>query len=97
VFSAALVALLLGITKGETWGWASLPTLALFGAAAGAFLAWVRVERRVAEPLVDLRTLARPAMALTNATTVLVGFSLTAFFVLMRPSCRCRPTATARR
>jgi MFS family permease len=63
VFSAALVALLLAITKGETWGWASLRTLTLFGASAGAFLAWVRVERRVAEPLVDLRTLARPAMA----------------------------------
>jgi MFS family permease len=83
VFSVALVALLLAITKGETWGWASLPTLALFGASAGAFLGWVRVERRVTEPLVDLRTLARPVMALTNATTVLVGFSLTAFFVLM--------------
>jgi MFS family permease len=37
----------------------------------------------VPEPLVDLRTLANPAMALTNAATVSVGFSLTAFFVLM--------------
>jgi MFS family permease len=44
---------------------------------------WVRVERRVAEPMVDLQTFTRQGMASTNAATMLVGFSLTAFFVLM--------------
>jgi EmrB/QacA subfamily drug resistance transporter len=83
VFSAALIALLLGITKGEAWGWSSLPILSLAAASAGSFAAWIVIERRVPEPLVDLRTLSKPAMALTNSATVLVGFSLTAFFVLM--------------
>ena len=83
VFSFALVALLLAVTKGEQWGWFSLPVLSLFGASVAAFAGWVGVERRVPEPLVDLRTLAKPAMALTNSATVLIGFSLTAFFVLM--------------
>jgi MFS family permease len=83
VFSGALVALLLAITKGEGWGWFSLPVLALFAASLLLLGVWIRIERLVAEPLVDLRTLAKPAMALTNSATVLVGFSLTAFFVLM--------------
>src|SRR4051812_12741989 len=81
--SAALVCLLLGITKGESWGWGSVRVDGLFAAALAWFLAWIRVERRVAEPLVDLKTLARRGMAATNAATMLVGFSLTAFFVLM--------------
>jgi EmrB/QacA subfamily drug resistance transporter len=83
VFSAALVTLLLGITKGEARGWFSLPMLSLAAASAVCFGAWIAIERRVPEPLVDLRTLAKPAMALTNSATMLVGFSLTAFFVLM--------------
>src|SRR3954452_6843999 len=81
--SAALVCLLLGITKGESWGWGSVRVDGLFVAALAWFLAWIRVERRVAEPLVDLRTLARRGMASTNAATMLAGFSLTGFFVLM--------------
>ena len=83
VLSAALVTLLLAITKGEAWGWTSLPVAALALASAGSFAGWLQLERRVAEPLVDLRNFARPGMAWTKAATVLVGFSLTAFFVLM--------------
>ena len=83
VLSAALVALLLAITKGEAWGWTSLPVAALALASAGSFAGWLQLERRTAEPLVDLRTFMRPGMAWTNGATVLVGFSLTAFFVLM--------------
>ena len=82
VFSAALVCLLLAVTKGEAWGWGSWPIVGLATASVWWFFVWVRVERRVPEPLVDLRTFARPGMAWTNAATVLVGFSLTAFFVL---------------
>jgi EmrB/QacA subfamily drug resistance transporter len=83
VLSAALVSLLLAVTKGESWGWESARIAGLGVAAVAFFVAWLQIERRVAEPLVDLRTFARPGMAWTNAATVLVGFSLTAFFVLM--------------
>ena len=82
VLSVALVALLLAVTKGEAWGWESAGIVALGVVAVAAFLAWLQIERRVPEPLVDLATFSRPGMAWTNAATVLVGFSLTAFFVL---------------
>ena len=82
VLSVALVALLLAVTKGEAWGWGSARVVGLAVVSVAALIAWLRVEARVPEPLVDLATFSRPGMALTNAATVLVGFSLTAFFVL---------------
>ena len=82
VLSVALVALLLAVTKGESWGWESLPIFGLWVVSVTAFYVWLRIERVVPEPLVDLATFSRPGMAWTNAATVLVGFSLTAFFVL---------------
>ncbi len=83
VLSVALVALLLAVTKGEQWGWESARVVGLVG-RRGASRRWPGCgsRRRVPEPLVDLATFSRPGMAWTNAATVLVGFSLTAFFVL---------------
>jgi len=81
--SLALVSLLLAVTKGESWGWGSARVLGLGVLCVAWSGVWVAVERRVAEPMVDLRTFARRGMASTNAATLLVGFSLTAFFVLM--------------
>ncbi|HWT22050.1 MAG TPA: MFS transporter [Solirubrobacteraceae bacterium] len=81
--SLALVALLVAISEGTAWGWTSPAIVALFAAAVALLAAWTRVERRAAEPMVDLRTLARPAMAATNAATALLGFALTGLFVLL--------------
>ena len=74
--SAGLVCLLLGISKGSEWGWGSARTLGMFGAAVGVLLVWGWFELRVAEPLVDLRTTARPQVLLTNLASILVGFAL---------------------
>lgn len=76
LLSAALLALLLAISKGATWGWGSGLTIGLF-IAAGAILAlWVPYELRLTEPLVDLRTMARRPVMVTNLATVLIGFSM---------------------
>ncbi len=81
--SLGFASLLLALSEGSTWGWASPGVLGLLGLAAAALAAWVAIERNVEDPLVDLPTLMRPGMAATNASTILVGFSLTAFFVLV--------------
>ncbi|GGR57910.1 MFS transporter [Streptomyces roseolus] len=73
---AGLVALLLAVSKGATWGWGSATTLGLFAAAAVVLLAWGFWELRTRDPLVDLRVTARPVVLLTNLASVLVGFSL---------------------
>ncbi|GHE91490.1 hypothetical protein GCM10017786_24990 [Amycolatopsis deserti] len=74
--SAALVCLLLAISKGGDWGWGSTLTLGFGGAAVVLFVAWGFLQLRTAEPLVDLRTTARRPVLLTNLTSIMVGFAL---------------------
>ncbi|MGZ4633993.1 MFS transporter [Oryzihumus sp.] len=76
LLSAALTSLLLAISKGGHWGWTSERTLVLFVAAAVLLAVWLPVELRVARPLVDVRTSARPAVLLTNLASVLLGFAM---------------------
>ncbi|MER8044413.1 MFS transporter [Streptomyces sp. NPDC094032] len=71
-----LVSLLLAVSKGSVWGWGSATTLGLFAAAVVVLGAWVRWELRTRDPLVDLRVTARPQVLMTNAASVLVGFSM---------------------
>ncbi|MFF5789420.1 MFS transporter [Streptomyces sp. NPDC012693] len=71
-----LVALLLAVSKGATWGWGSGTTLGLFAVAVVVLLAWGRWELRTREPLVDLRVTARPVVLLTNTASILVGFAM---------------------
>lgn len=73
---AALVCLLLGVSKGADWGWGSGTTLGLLGSAIVLLLAWGRWELRTGEPLVDLRVTARPQVLMTNAASILVGFAM---------------------
>ncbi|WP_186404966.1 MFS transporter [[Actinomadura] parvosata] len=72
----ALVCLLLGVSKGADWGWGSGTTLGLLGASVVVALLWGLWELRARDPLVDLRTTARPQVLLTNVASVLVGFAM---------------------
>ncbi|MER7408435.1 MFS transporter [Streptomyces sp. NPDC000070] len=74
--AAALVALLLAITKGGDWGWVSGPTLGLFAAAAVILLGWGVLELRTSAPLVDLRTSVSRQTVLTNIIAVTLGISI---------------------
>ncbi|PQZ93940.1 MFS transporter [Arthrobacter sp. MYb227] len=74
--AAGLVALLLPISKGSTWGWGSVLTLSCFAAALVLLLLWGFHERRTASPLVDLRISARPSVLFTNFASIAVGFSM---------------------
>jgi EmrB/QacA subfamily drug resistance transporter len=83
VLSAALTALLIGLSQANAWGWGSLRVLGLI--LAGIVLAGVLVwlELRVDQPLVDMRILRRRPVLMTNITAVLVGFSMFASFLLI--------------
>ncbi|MGQ4335808.1 MFS transporter [Streptomyces hayashii] len=78
-----LVSLLLAVSKGADWGWTSATTLGLSALAVGALLAWGMWEVRIAAPLVDLRTTARPRVLLTNVASVFVGFGMYASMLVM--------------
>jgi MFS family permease len=78
-----LSALLLALSEGATWGWHSASVLSLFAGAAVVLALWIAVELRTAHPLVDVRVLARPAVAVPNISGFCVGFLMYASFTLL--------------
>jgi EmrB/QacA subfamily drug resistance transporter len=81
--SLGLLALLLAVSQGNTWGWASPGVLGLFVVALAVLAFWVRLEQRTPEPLIHIATLRRRGMALTNTTTFLIAFGMFASFILL--------------
>ncbi|MEU5298158.1 MFS transporter [Streptomyces umbrinus] len=81
--SAALVSLLLAISKGADWGWGSGTTLGLFAVAAVVLVAWGFYELRTSQPLVDLRTTARRQVLFTNLASIAFGFSMFAMSLVL--------------
>jgi MFS family permease len=74
--TAALILLLLPITKGNGWGWDTPLTLGMFGASAVITLLWGLYQLRATTPMVNLRAMStRPAL-LTNFATVSVGLAV---------------------
>lgn len=73
---AALVMLLLAITKGGDWGWSSGLTLGLIAGSLVVFALWGTWELRRSSPLVDLRVSAAPQVLFTNTASVAVGFAM---------------------
>jgi MFS family permease len=81
--SAGLVSLLLAVSKGADWGWTSSNTLGLGAAAVLILPAWGWWELRSSQPLVDLRTTARPQVLFTNLASVALGFSMFAMSLVL--------------
>ncbi len=71
-----LSAMLLAITQGTSWGWASPRTIATTVGGVAVLIAWWFWERRAARPLVSTRMLAKPSMLFTNLATISVGMGL---------------------
>ncbi|MBU3067076.1 MFS transporter [Nocardia sp. NEAU-G5] len=83
LLSAWLVALLLAVSQGPKWGWASGWTLGLFAAAVVCAIAWVVVELRSDSPLIDMRTMRFPAVWTTNIVAVLTGAAMYAMMTFL--------------
>jgi EmrB/QacA subfamily drug resistance transporter len=83
LLSGGLISLLLALTEGESWGWTSVRILALFAAAVALLVSWGWAELRVADPMVDMRMLARREILFTNLTALVAGFAMFGSFVLV--------------
>ena len=81
--STGILALMLAISKGSFWGWASPLTLCLFGLSLLALVFWGFWELRTTDPLVDLRTAVIPRVLLTNIASIFVGFGMYVSMLLM--------------
>jgi MFS family permease len=81
LLTTALVALLLPLAQGSAWGWSSARTLGLLGASAVLLVAFVALELRTRQPLVDVRATARKPILLTNTASLMFGFALFASLI----------------
>jgi len=76
--AVGLVAFLVGVSKGNDWGWDSGRTWSAIVVGLLVLVAWGAFELRQVDPLVDLRTTARPQILLTNVAAVAIGFGMMA-------------------
>ncbi|OBI84511.1 MFS transporter permease [Mycobacterium sp. E740] len=91
--AGGLVTLLLGISKGGSWGWTSATTLGMFVASVVIFALFALWQFRTAAPIVDLRTTLKRPVLTTNLASIAVGFSLFAMS-LIAPQILELPTET---
>ena len=77
------MALLLGVTEANDWGWGSPATIGLLVGGVAVLGVWLKVEATVAQPLIELRVLRGRAVAATNLTGLLVGFAMFSSFLLI--------------
>ncbi|MEU9455441.1 MFS transporter [Streptomyces sp. NPDC048277] len=91
--AVGLVSLLLAVSKGADWGWASGTTLGLFALAVVVLVAWGFFELRTTQPLVDLRTTVRRQVLFTNLASIAFGFSMFAMSLVL-PQLLQLPTQT---
>ncbi|CAN5678676.1 MFS transporter [soil metagenome] len=78
--AVALVALLLAVSQGNKWGWASPAVLGLFATAVLVGALWVRIENRVEVPLIDMQMMRLRGVWTTNLVAFFVGFGIFASF-----------------
>jgi EmrB/QacA subfamily drug resistance transporter len=93
LLSVALLALLIGVSQGNAWGWGSGRVLGLFAIALVAAVAFVLFERRTTDPIVDMRLMSLRTVWTTNAVAFAVGFAMFGSFILIPELVQTPPAA----
>lgn len=83
LLGAALLSLLLGLTVSQTTGWRSPAVLALLGACIVALLVFVLVERRVAQPMIDLELFRNVLFSVNLVTAFMIFIAIAGATFLM--------------
>lgn len=81
LMTGAMVALMLMLTEAPAWGWRPAGVLGLFAAAAAVGALLIVVERKVADPLLDLRQIRRLPMATAHASAFFFDLVSYVFYV----------------
>jgi MFS family permease len=83
LLSLGLIFILVALTESRAWGWDSPRLLGLMGAGFLVLIVWGVVESRTAQPLVDMRMLARRPVLFTNLAALFCGFTMYAIFTVL--------------
>jgi MFS family permease len=73
LFAAAMATLVLALSRATDWGWGSAAIIGLLGTAFALLSAWIFVELRTPNPMVDVRLLRHPDALAANGAAVLLG------------------------
>jgi EmrB/QacA subfamily drug resistance transporter len=83
LLAVGLSAVLIAVSRANQWGWGSDKTLGLVAIGVVVLAGFVWFERRHEAPLINIRTLSRPPVLITDIATLLVGFGLFGTFILI--------------
>jgi EmrB/QacA subfamily drug resistance transporter len=83
LLSAWLVCLLIAFSEAPTKGWGSPMFVGLVAASIVLCTAWIRVEIRSRDPLVDMRMMRLPVVWTVNVTALLLGAAMYSAFLLI--------------
>jgi EmrB/QacA subfamily drug resistance transporter len=76
LLSGWLVALLVGVSEAPIWGWGSAKVIGLIALSVVIGVAWVMVELRSREPLIDMKMMRVPAVWTNNLVALLFGVGM---------------------
>ncbi len=82
LMSAGFICVLIAISETTTWGWGSARTLGLLAVGLLGCLAWIAVEVRSAEPLIDMAMMRIRGVWTTNLVAFLLGAGMYASFLV---------------
>src|SRR4051794_12058943 len=82
-FSTALFLLVLALVRGNDEGWGSTLIVSLFAGAAALFVAFLAIERRVAEPMLPLGLFRRRAFTGVQLAAFAISSSIFALFLYL--------------
>jgi EmrB/QacA subfamily drug resistance transporter len=83
LIALALAPIVLALSKGNDWGWASAATLGCLVVGIGATVAFVLVEKRVKAPLVDLKLLRNAILVGATLAILIVAGTINALMYLL--------------
>ena len=91
--TVGLVVTLIGVSKGNAWGWGSGRTLGSLAGGVVVLLVWGAYELQRREPLVNLRASSSRPVLLTNLAAIAIGFGMMAQSIVV-PQLLQLPSAT---
>jgi EmrB/QacA subfamily drug resistance transporter len=83
LMTAGLCCVLIAIAQATAWGWTGVPTLALLAVGLAVCAAWILVELRSSNPLIDMTMMRVRGVWTTNLAAFLLGAGLYAWFLLL--------------
>ena len=82
LMSIGISAVLIAVSETTSWGWDSSKTIGLLVAGLATCAAWVVVEARSSQPLIDMTMMRVRGVWTTNLTAFLLGAGLYSSFVV---------------